>query len=371
MQEDYEILIQGKTVWNNWMETNWKNLPTIEVQTDKPLIHHKVSPFSFSRADLSKIDLTEFKSFYGYNFYKVNFSNTNLKGIKFKNCYFRKANFRNANLQDVKFENCTCEMTYFIQSNLMRSFFVHTNLSGAKFGNANLYKSNFIDSQLLGCSLMWANIIETKFKDSNLSNSRIYGASIWNTTFENTKQSNIIITKQDEVCISVDNLEIAQFLYLITSNKKIKSIIETLSSKIVLLLGRFTSARKEILDKLKIELSKQQYIPIIFDFQKPINKDFIESVLIIAQLSKFIIADFSDPKIILEEVPAIVRNTSTVVLPILKIGEQEPETLNNLRVNHLSISKTFFYDDLNDLLIKNIIETGNDKVNELNARKQF
>ncbi|MDC6711022.1 hypothetical protein, partial [Leclercia adecarboxylata] len=183
-------------------------------------------------------------------------------------------------------------------------------------------------------------IIETNFSGADLSNCRVYGASIWNAKLEKSIQSNIIITKRDEFDISVDNLEVAQFLYLIISNSKIKSVIETLTSKIVLILGRFTSDRKPGLDRLKEELTLLNYVPVIFDFQKPSSKDFIEPILTIAQLARFVIADFSDPKIVLEEVPIIARNTSTVIIPILELGHSEPTTLLNLRVNQRSITKT-------------------------------
>src|SRR5690606_14482268 len=107
--------------------------------------------------------------------------------------------------------------------------------------NTSLFKTNFKHAQLLGSRLMWAKLIETKFTRAELINIRVYGSSIWDTELKNSIQSNIIITKRDEIEISVDNLEIAQILYLIISNnKKFSSIIESLTSKIVLILGRFS-----------------------------------------------------------------------------------------------------------------------------------
>ena len=43
--------------------------------------------------------------------------------------------------------------------------------------------------------------------------------------------------------IAVDNIEIAQFIYLMLHNQKIRDAIDTITSKAVLILGRFTDER--------------------------------------------------------------------------------------------------------------------------------
>ena len=45
----------------------------------------------------------------------------------------------------------------------------------------------------------------------------------------------------------MDDLEIAQFIYLLLNNQKIRHVIDTITSKIVLILGRFTPERKAVL----------------------------------------------------------------------------------------------------------------------------
>ena len=48
--------------------------------------------------------------------------------------------------------------------------------------------------------------------------------------------------------ITSDNLEIAQFLYLLLNNRKIRDVSDTITSKVVLILGRFSDERKAVLD---------------------------------------------------------------------------------------------------------------------------
>ena len=57
-------------------------------------------------------------------------------------------------------------------------------------------------------------------------------------------------------------------------NQKIRDVIDTITSKAVLILGRFTDERKAVLDALREELRKRNYLPILFDFEKPRSRDY-------------------------------------------------------------------------------------------------
>src|SRR5689334_10552544 len=54
--------------------------------------------------------------------------------------------------------------------------------------------------------------------------------------------------------------------------------------------------RIEVLELLRGELRKRGYVPIVFNFDKPETKDFTETVRLLAGLSKFVIADITNPK---------------------------------------------------------------------------
>ena len=54
--------------------------------------------------------------------------------------------------------------------------------------------------------------------------------------------------------ITVDNVEVAQFLYLILNNSAIRRVIDTLAKKLVLVLGRFAPERKVVLEGLRMAL---------------------------------------------------------------------------------------------------------------------
>jgi hypothetical protein len=58
------------------------------------------------------------------------------------------------------------------------------------------------------------------------------------------------------------------------NNEKIRNVIDTLGNKGVLLLGRFSNGRIEVLNRLREELRKRGFLPMVFNFDKPDTKDF-------------------------------------------------------------------------------------------------
>ena len=167
--------------------------------------------------------------------------------------------------------------------------------------------------------------MDTDLTDADLTGCRIYGVSAWGLKLERTKQQNLVITREDEPEITVDNIEVAQFIYLMLHNQKIRDVIDTITSKAVLILGRFTEERKAVLDALREELRKRNYLPILFDFEKPRSRDTDETITLLARMARFVIADISDAKSVLQELRAIVPDLPSVpVQPIILAMQEEP-----------------------------------------------
>jgi hypothetical protein len=136
----------------------------------------------------------------------------------------------------------------------------------------------------------------------------------------------LIITREwaGEPEITVDNIEVAQFIYLLLNNQKIREVIDTITSKVVLILGSFKDERMKVLDALRNELRKRNYLPILFDFDKPTSRNTDETITLLARMARFVIADISDAKSVLQELRAIVPEVHVPVQPVIIASQEEP-----------------------------------------------
>jgi pentapeptide repeat protein len=106
-------------------------------------------------------------------------------------------------------------------------------------------------ADLSGADLQYASLVRADLTGADLTGCRIYGISAWGLELESAKQQNLIITPPYEPEITADDIEVGQFLYLIFTNRKIRRVVDTITSKVVLILGRFTDERKAVLDALR------------------------------------------------------------------------------------------------------------------------
>ncbi len=256
-------------------------------------------------------------------------------------------------------------------ANLTEADLVAANLGGANLGEAVLIEANPNDADLRGADLTKATLVGTNLEKANLTACRVFGISAWDVRLEGAIQSNLVITPQGESPIQVDNLEVAQFIYLLLNNEKIRSVIDTITSKVVLILGRFTPERKVVLDAIRDELRKRDYLPVLFDFEKPASRNLTETVSTLAHMARFVIADITDAKSIPQELMAIVPNMPSVpVQPLLLASQQEYGMFEHFR-NYPWVLEEVLYDDQQTLLAElsgKVIAPAEAKAKEL-ARK--
>jgi hypothetical protein len=106
----------------------------------------------------------------------------------------------------------------------------------------------------------------------------------------------------------------------------VSRVLSDIAQRSVLILGRFTAERKAVLDGIRRALSSppHSYVPLLFDFDKPGDRDLIESIVRFAAVSRFVIADLSEPKSVPAELQAIVPQfPSLPVIPIIQTDERE------------------------------------------------
>jgi uncharacterized protein YjbI with pentapeptide repeats len=215
------------------------------------------------------------------------------------------------------------------------------------FDGANLHGANLSGADLSGANLNRTELIGTDISGANLTGSSIYGIAAWDVKLtSDTRQESLIITPPGQTVIAVDNIKVAQFIYLLLNNEEIREVIDTITSKAVLILGRFSPETKIILERLREELRTRHYVPIMFDFEKPKSHDTIETIRILAGMSKFIIADLTDAKAVVQEMQAIVPNFPSVPVRFIIIKSQaEPGMFDHIRQFRSVVTGVFEYEN--------------------------
>jgi hypothetical protein len=160
----------------------------------------------------------------------------------------------------------------------------------------------------------------------------------------------IVITHRGEPEITVDNLEVAQFIYLLLHNEEIRKVIDTIGKKGVLILGRFTGERKAVLDALRTALRDHGFLPMVFDFEKPTQRDFTETIMTLAGMSLFVIADITNPRSTPLELQAIVPDYIIPCVPIIAEGEPPFAMFIDLQRKFDWVLDVLEYDSIDHLL---------------------
>jgi len=229
------------------------------------------------------------------------------------------------------------------------------------------------EPDLSGADLTSASLIKTIFEDANLEGCNIYGISAWDLKLDKANQLNLVITPHGEPPITVDDLEVAQFIYLLLNNRKIRNVIEIITSKAVLILGRFKPERKAVLDAIREELRKHDYLPILFDFEKPSTRNLTETVSTLAHMARFVIADLTDAKSIPQELQSIIPGLPSVpVQPIILSSQYEYAMFKDF-LDYNWVLIPYLYDSIKELLASletNVIEPAIAKAEEIENRRK-
>lgn len=264
-----------------------------------------------------------------------------LRGVRFDDAAFVPAErawvaMKGSKLQGSSLRNAQLSGIRLMEADLRGADLTGANLTAAKLQQANLAGSNLQGASLRGANLERAHVVGANFEGADLCGSRVYGVSAWDVKFnENDNlRRDLVVTPVNQPDVTVDNIEVAQFVYLLLSNPKIRGVIDTVCKKGVLILGRFTDERKAVLNALREELRRRDFVPMIFDFQKPTERDFTETVKTLAGLCRFIIADITNPKASPLELQAVVPDYMVPLVTIISEGERPFSMFQDLWVKY-------------------------------------
>jgi len=293
----------------------------------------------------------------------------NLSSAMLDHSVLAGANMRRANLKHVHLVRADLRQTHFEGANLMGAWLDQADLRGADLTGADLFgaylsHANLQGTILQGASLERVNMINTRLQGATLSGSHVYGISAWDlTTDEATIQNDLVITpsrraigREATEVVVVDDLEVAQFVYLMLNSAKIRNALTVIGKKGVLLLGRFKPPeRKAVLDALRVKLRALGYVPLMFDFGRVDDRSFTETIRVLAGLSRFIIADITDPQSAPLELQATVPDYMVPFAPILAEGMKAFSMMADLQ-KYQWVMRVKEYRDIDHLIEK--LESG-------------
>ena len=378
------ILKKGVYAWNAWRDENANIRPDF---TDANLFRANLGGANLWEVDLAAANLGG-ANLEGANLFRANLFRAISDGANLQETYLAAANLVEANLKWASLFKAHLFAANLRKANLSGAILSaadlgKADLSGAILEGADLRKANLsgaileganlTEANLTGANFQGATLMDTDFTGADLTGCRIYGVSAWGLKLERTKQQNLVITRRDEPEITVDNIEVAQFIYIMLNNQKVRDVIDTITSKVVLILGRFTDERKAALDALREELRKRDYLPILFDFNVPATRDVTETVSLLARMARFIVADLTDPSSIPKELEAIVPGLAVPVQPLLE-GASRPYSMFRDYWKYEWVLPVYRYEGLEPLLAtlaESVIAPAEEKVKALQERRRM
>lgn len=308
--EHIEIFKKGPQAWNAWRDANPDISPDLsDIDFEKDVHTYK-----------STYDMPEFT---GYNLSHMNLNRIIARNSSFISCFLAGSNLHFSDLCFSFFQNCSFEGASLAVSKIGSAEFSGCDFTNSDLSYCSAEETNFSGSRFISTKLNNMSLVKTDFTDTVLDEARVYGVSAWDLVLDRSKQSNIYI-EEEGTSITVPTIELAQFISLLINNSKIRDVIDTITSKVVLILGRFTEDRKTVLDAIKDELQDRDYVPVLFDFEGPSSRDVTETIMTLASLAKFVVADISSPKSIPQELTSIIPHfPSLPVQPIIEQSQRE------------------------------------------------
>ncbi len=301
----------------------------------------------------------------GASLLRATFKNAHLRGADLRGSSHSNTDFSGADLTDAKLSDTFAAGGSFAAATLRGARMGSAVLSGADLARADLRKArlkgadltgaNLEEANLSGADLTEADLSKTQLARADLTKARIvdcavFGISAWGADFKGAEQSSLRITDLGESLVVVDDLELAQFTYLLLQNRSLRDIITTIEANIVLLLGHFPEGRDWILDEMRGKLRRRGYTPILYDSEPRRGREVIETMWTLARMARFVVADFTDAMSVAHELRAVVPELPNVpVQPMMAAGQDEGKVIDQLTRDR-SVLTLYRYRDAETLI---------------------
>jgi len=294
---------QNDNEWNDWRKRH-------------PHIKPDLRGANLERLDLSYLRLDSVL------LTAANLTDCNLVGAHLSEADLRKATLFNTNLREARLQDSHLEGAWLHGANLTLGDLRRTHLREALLSSCTLNQARLQGADLRGAYIWGCSYSGIALDGSTRQKGIRLGLSDfdWINSVIEAKPGSAFA--RPEVSVEIDDLRVADFMSQISEYpERVAGMINAASSKLVLLLGRFRGKQRMVLDDLSSNLSQMGFVPMVFDFTPPENRDVIETVAILAGLSRFVIADLTNPHSVPLETQLVVPTLAVPFIPIIRKGE--------------------------------------------------
>lgn len=310
--------------------------PASRVKVSSPIMEHRPVDWYDPRhvEQLERQDVVEWNATRPSSIalYGAEIPGRNLAGRDLVRADLRLANLRNADLRGADLQGAVMRGAKLVDADLRGANLAGADLSPAEWdeetggvytfpatlSGAKLADCNFESAILVEADLTYCQLVGVNLSNADMSGAKVYGVASWDVDLTGAVQRDLWITKEGQGYFTVDTLDLAQFIHLLIKYPRVRDVLDTVSLKTVLILGRFSEGRKKYLDIVGDAVRAQRNIPLVVDFEQPASNDLTGTVETLARLARFVVADLSDPRSVPHELATIVPFLRTTpVLPLL------------------------------------------------------
>jgi hypothetical protein len=281
-------------------------------------------------------------------------SGADLRGVRLLGAQLAGANLARANLVEATLSLADLTGADLTDATLLDGRLVQIKLAGACLRGAVLVRARIVDADLTGADLegadlSYASLSRVALNGAKLGQCMVYGIGAWDlTTDAATDQRNLVVSPPEAAPATVDDIEVAQLVYLLLTHAKLRNVINAVTRNGVLLLGRFGGGGLALLQALGERLRGAGYLPMLFDFERPAARNYTETIMTLAGLSRFVIAELSGPSVP-QELHATVPHFKIPFVPLLHSGTRPYAMLTDL-LEYRWVLEPVIYSGLADLL---------------------
>jgi uncharacterized protein YjbI with pentapeptide repeats len=353
-----DMLRQGSAVWNHWRGT-MRSAPVDLSNAD--LGGRNLNDYNLLRANLAGANLARAQLEYVHlkdaNLTAAVLANANLEGANCRNAVFdgvraADANFEVSTLRGAHFRDATLvrarlHRAYLREADLFRADLTDAWLRFARLDGASCQETNFT-----GADLRHAAMVGTDLRGATLTGVQVFGVSAWNIQTDEKTQQDLIVSagKDGDAPLRAHDLQTAQLLALMLDGTGVRRLFDSVTSTLVLILGSFSPTEKPVLDALRLALNTRGYVAVTFDFERPLERDYMETITALSALCRFVVADFTNAKEVRAEVSQVHAQYRRVpIIPIAKVGTALPITMANV-FSAEELAGLVRYADIGDLV---------------------